>query len=226
VEYRLQAAKVAWQMFLQAPLLGAGWGQFPWHDFQYRALAGLTLESWPFHNAHNIVLHLLAETGLAGALLVGAAAAAWLAGFLRAPASPERWWLLALAGVLAAHSLLEYPLWYAYFLRIAAVAAGLSPGGHVSLRPAAARLLVLLTVAGGLFVGGYALVDYRRFERVVADRSTPPAVFVRTVSGVHRNPLLRPYAELVIATRLEVDRQRLAEKRRHLERVLRFAPIA
>lgn len=37
---RLAIWRAAWWMFLQAPVMGVGWGQFAWHDFEFRALFG------------------------------------------------------------------------------------------------------------------------------------------------------------------------------------------
>jgi len=120
---RLQFLAEAWRVFLAHPLLGAGVGQFGWHDF-------LQAESYPSHtgwnhHAHNLLAHLMAETGVAGAGLLIVTAMLWLFGVRRADITPERGWLYLVLGVLAVHSLLEYPLWYAHFLGIAAFLAGM-----------------------------------------------------------------------------------------------------
>src|SRR5690606_32076970 len=75
-------------------------------------------------HAHNIFIHLLAETGIAGALLLLAGVWAWLRGFQWRNITPEGWWLLALLAIIGIHSLLEYPLWYAYFLGPVALLLG------------------------------------------------------------------------------------------------------
>ena len=120
---RLHIWQVAWQLFLQAPWLGQGFGQFDWAYFT----AGEPLPEIPgrVDNAHNLIMQLLAEQGLLPVLILVAGLGFWLAGFLKAQLSLEGWWLLALLAVLGIHSLLEYPLWYSYFLGIAAVLLGL-----------------------------------------------------------------------------------------------------
>jgi len=227
--HRLQIAREARDMFLQAPLLGVGWGQFPWNDFEYRALQGRTLSTWPFNHAHNIVLQLLAETGLAGTLLVAGAALIWLAGLRRAVIDLPHWWLIALLGVIATHSLLEHPLWFAYFLGIAAVVAGL-----LSVAGPAARLervvppLMALVLAAVALYALSVFANYRDFERLFAPRAPQPgsAEFVSVVSRAQREALLTPYAELAIASAMALDRERLEEKLALNGRAMRFAPIA
>jgi O-antigen ligase len=129
LDFRLQVARESWEMFMRAPWIGVGWGQFPWNDFEYRALHGRFIATWPFNHAHNIVLHLLAETGLVGTLLIAGAAALWLRGLRHAAIDLPHWWLAVVIGVIAIHSLVEHPLWYAYFLGMAAVALGLLATG-------------------------------------------------------------------------------------------------
>jgi len=229
IAHRLQIAREAWEMFLQAPFLGVGWGQFPLNDFEYRALHGSTLNTWPFNHAHNIVLHLLAETGLAGTLLVAGAALVWLVGLKRATVDLPHWWLLALVGVIAVHSLLEHPLWFAYFLGIGAVALGLISGRNLTTRleHVVPPLVVLLLAASALYAAS-VLYNYRDFERLFAPGAAQPGSgeFASIVSRAHREPLLAPYADLAISAAMGLDRERLNEKLELNSRVMRFAPIA
>jgi len=88
---RLELWGEAWQMFLGAPLLGAGFGQFAWHHFLQQNASGATAAPGVFHHAHNIVLHLMAETGLAGAAIIVGAALMWLIDSRRVALDPERW---------------------------------------------------------------------------------------------------------------------------------------
>ncbi len=229
IAHRLHIAREAWVMFLQAPFLGVGWGQFPWNDFEYRALHGGSLSTWPFNHAHNIVLQLLAETGLAGTLCIAAVVLIWIWGLRRAAVDLPHWWLLALAGVIAVHSLLEHPLWYAYFLGIAAIGLGLLSSSNVTLRleRTGPPLLALLLVATALYALSL-LLNYRDFERLFVRGAVRPdsAEFAAAASRAHREPLLAPYAELAIATAMGLDRERLREKREINARVMRFAPTA
>ena len=115
----------AWQVFNMHPLRGWGWGQIGW-GLEQTTVAGrlhpLPLEN--IDNAHDLILELLAETGLVGTLLCLAPVVPWLwrasTPWRRGAAGqPARQAVLApLLGCafLALHSLVEYPLWYVYFL--------------------------------------------------------------------------------------------------------------
>jgi O-antigen ligase len=122
-------------LIAQQPWAGVGWGHF---NFAW------TLTPFPgrptafFDHAHNLPLHLLAELGLPlGLLVLGlllvplgrAAWAAWVAAPAVQPGAAHRANLarrgaLMLVLMISLHSLLEYPLWYAYFLLPAAWALG------------------------------------------------------------------------------------------------------
>ena len=227
--FRMQIAREAGEMFAHSPVLGAGWGRFPSHDFDYRALHGLELTSWPFHHAHNIVLQLLAETGLAGALLIAAAVALWAWGLRRARVDPPHWWLAAVIGVIATHSLVEHPLWFAYFLGIVALAMGLAATGEARPQPerAVAPAMMLLIAAGAIYAVSL-LGAYRELEGLFARGAPAPGTpeFTSAVARAHRDPALVPYAELAIATSMGLDRDRIREKRDLSARVMRFAPIS
>ncbi|MGB4883200.1 MAG: Wzy polymerase domain-containing protein [Neisseria sp.] len=120
----------AWAVFLSAPLFGYGWGGYSLQGFlqggnadTFSIIPGNVL----FTHSHNIVLQLLTEMGLVGTLLIfsGFAAAVW--GCLKKPLTPASLLILAMLGVSLTHSLLEYPLWYIYFLTPFALMMSLSP---------------------------------------------------------------------------------------------------
>lgn len=228
---RAWLAQVAWGMFSANPLLGAGLGQFAVHNFEATAdlgghpLVGLT------RNAHNIVLHLLAESGVAGAGILVGLVGIWLLDLRRATFDMPSWWLLALLGVLGIYSMLEYPLWYAYFLGIAAVLMGIGAARTFAID---ARLGSLL-VAGAIAFGGYLLLmsalHYRGFERAIySSRVLPPAerdaVVARQLERNRDDPHLAPYVELIVSRSMDVSERRLDEKLRLNTRVMHFAPVS
>ncbi|OYV40920.1 MAG: O-antigen polymerase [Thiomonas sp. 20-64-5] len=129
----------AWQVFEHLPWFGAGWGQLGWglqHAALHHALRPLPLDN--IDNAHDLILQLLAETGLVGTVPVAAVALVWLWRGARAwmqrgraaPDGPPPLPLTAWMGVafLGLHSLVEYPLWYLYFLWVFAFLAGWMDG--------------------------------------------------------------------------------------------------
>jgi O-antigen ligase len=229
---RLEKWGEAWQMFLAAPVLGAGFGQFTWHHFLYQAASGASAAAGLFNHSHNIVLQLLAETGIAGALIVVGAVLAWLAGLRRVRFDLEWWWLLALLAVIGIHSLLEYPLWYSFFLGPAAFLLGLGAQHSLAVRfPGAARAAVALAVLVGCVNLAAVIPAYREFERLAfgagpqARQASSDREFAQALMQVHDEPLLRPYVELAIAYGVTADREQLGDKLALVTRAMHFAPV-
>jgi O-antigen ligase len=223
----------AWRMFLGAPILGGGWGQYSWHHFLNQASSGAGTAAGVFNHAHNLALHLLAETGVIGALIIFGAAFAWLAGLRKVVIDLHWWWLLASLSVIAIHSMLEFPLRYAFFLGPAALLVGLGAQRALNVRfEAALRLAVAVFIAAGTLHLVGVLAPYRDFERFVfsPDSGTiaraDEQAFDAAIARAHREPLLTPYAELAIAYGVPVSRERLAEKIELTGRAMRFAPVS
>ena len=228
---RLQLAREAWEVFLAAPWTGAGWGEFAWQHFLQIGARGPGVMPGISNHAHNIVLQLLAETGIAGAALLLAALGVWLAGLRRTRFSLEWWWLIALLAVLGLHSLLEYPLWFAYFLGVAAVLAGLGCRHALPVRrEGLARAIAALFILSGAIQLAAAIGPYREFERLVFDPQRRAALdmtddgFADAIGRVRREPVLAPYVEMAVALGMQVNPERLQEKLDVNGRALRFAP--
>lgn len=161
------------------PWTGVGWGEFnfAWSltPFPHRPVAF-------FDHTHNLVLQLAVEIGIPLTLVVlcllcwafwRVVAIAW-----RAPPGPQAVVLRGGAMMLllmALHSMLEYPLWYAYFLLPTAFLWGLclGPDGHERGDEGGARrpvsrmppLLLAGLRAGALLMvilGGATVLDYWR----------------------------------------------------------------
>lgn len=155
-----------WQM---NPWLGAGAGGFIGAVYQADIGEGQQpLDAW----VHNTALQLLAEFGLVAVVLLAAIALHWLLMILRNRRclGPEDSFCLSVLAVLSLHSLLEFPLWYAHFLVLAALCLGLL------LRPAWTRIgfaiparastaaLALLTLIGSATL----MRDYLKLDRLHA----------------------------------------------------------
>ena len=228
ISIKVEHARRAWWAFTQAPLLGVGWGQFAWYDFEFKALFGVRHASEPFNHSHNLVTQLLAETGLAGTLLITGGALLWLWDLRKARFDLEHWWLLALVATLGIHSLLEYPLWHAYFLGMAAIALGIGATRFVTLGlQRMGHLVALLVISVGAVNALSLLYSYRGFERLFTQKpAMPDARQLDTIlSQAYRDPVLEPYAELTASFGITVDRDNLREKLESNHRVMHFAPI-
>jgi len=220
---RLELAQQAWHIFVGHPWLGAGWGQFAWQDF-------LLAEQFPNHtgrhtNAHNILLQLMAESGLAGLLVLLAGVTVWLSGVWCAGRSMEFFLLTALFGVLAVHTMLEFPLWYAYFLGFCALLAGLLDERYMQWR------MDLGFVVSGAFVafGALSLVNlaqhYPRLEHWfnIKDRKAI-SQSIDQLPEMRKHSLLAPYLDFMLLRVLPDEPEFQEFKLASSSRVIRFLP--
>ena len=123
-DIRLYLWREAGLMLMQSPLLGVGFGQFAWQHFQLVPVLQPSNIVGLYNNAHNLIMQLAAETGAIGLLILFASLGVWVNAARQIKLEAAHWWGYAILGVLAIHSLLEYPLWYCYFLAVAAVLLG------------------------------------------------------------------------------------------------------
>jgi O-antigen ligase len=157
----------------QAPWLGYGWNQTTTaHAFGALDVPGTLIYSY----AHNMVLDLMAWTGIPLALLLTGMMAWWSWSRMRKAVSPAA--IAALAALLpvAVHSLVEYPNAYAYFLILAGLLIGVVEASHPGARKAPLRrkwawtLLAPCAVVGAYVCYEYILIeeDFRivRFENL------------------------------------------------------------
>lgn len=184
------------------PWTGVGWGHFnaawTFTPFADRPVAF-------FDHTHNLPLQLAVELGLpaAGAILgllgwaLWRARGAWCTAEPSAPARAA----LAMIALLAVHSLLEYPLWYAYFLLPAAWALGVFLGaaapqpadsavGRWGVRAAGAAM-----IAGALWAGW----DHRRIESIFAPEPGAAPLAQRIADG-RRSALFGHHADYAAVT--------------------------
>lgn len=166
--------------------LGVGEFNFAWTLMEFTSLRPAAF----FDHTHNLPLQLIVELGIPlGALVIGLLLYALWRAFVSARDTPGdaglakrcAFVMLLLIGV---HSLLEYPLWYAYFLFPTAFLWGLclAPvGASAPAAPGAAppspRRLRWPVVAGVLMIAGglFAAWDYARVSRIfVASDDAPP----------------------------------------------------
>jgi len=226
---RLYLWREGWQIFTQFPLLGAGFGQFAWQHFQLDPVLQNTDIVGLYNNAHSLVMQIAAEMGLIGLLILLGMLAMWLIQCGRSQRTVYHWWGYALLGVLAIHSLLEYPLWYAYFLGVAALTLGMLDTTIYRLE---LRFLGRLSLAAILLLGvlslGQMLQNYRNLERLMGLRqavSKDGYSWRENLMAADAQVPLCPYFDLFMSGKIKVDADYLADKRILNERVMSFAPI-
>ncbi len=201
---RLAMWKYGWTMFKGHPLLGIGWGEFPRFEFELvRQLGDVEIAN----NSHDIVIDLLAKTGIVGLGIVLLGLLAWLWRILRARHTAERVFGLALIGALLMHALVEYPQQYMFFLLPAMFVFGILETKPLAFVPGRVALGLQFAVV----LGGCAALlpihrDYARAE--VLYYGAHPAEEYRAAPSV----LFGAWGEYGMATLLPIDSQDLQAK--------------
>lgn len=230
---RLYLWRESWIIFSNFPIFGAGLGQFAWQHFLLGPELQATYISGLYNNAHNLLMQLAAELGLAGLLILTGSLGLWIWQIRRFSLTMHHWWGYTVLLVLGMHSMLEYPLWYAYFLGIAAILLGaLDFGSHRLDLSGLGRLSVAAILVLGMLSLFQLLNGYQRLERLLAERpqaaegTNTTRLMREGMLEVHGNPLLQPYAELYINTWLEINSDELQSKLELNERAMKFVPVA
>ncbi|MBY0579247.1 MAG: Wzy polymerase domain-containing protein [Burkholderiales bacterium] len=224
---RLYLWREAWLMFLHAPWIGVGFGQFAWHHFELGPLYGNPQMTGLYSNSHDIVLNLLAETGIAGGFVVFGGIALWVRR-LDMKFDIHAWWCFALLLILALHSLDEYPLWYAQFLGLFMFLLGM--GEARALRPLPVQGFIALFLVFGIYLSVGLMRDYLDLEGLLypSYHSGKPAlkhdVLYESLRNFRKGTLLAPYVEFPIAEMMPVDDRNLKRKVELSARAARFSP--
>ena len=206
----------AWMAFQAAPWWGYGWGGYAAQGFSInlsaKGYSGNSLNVL-FTHTHNIVLQFLVEIGVVGTILV-------LGGFLLAirrmlvrPANAASLLLLAMMTVSLCHSMLEYPLWYIYFLTPFVLMMSLTPAREADvmrLRNHARRqngggILLALFLLVGITRLGWVYTELVKFDR--QNKQDTSAQIGEKIAGLRKiaetEPMLRYYALLSLTRRAD-----------------------
>jgi O-antigen ligase len=155
---RLVHWQTLWDALMQAPWAGYGWLQTA--AAQQAAALNHAATYELLSAAHNQYLDFLVWNGLPLGLAINLMIAWWFVDRVRRCQDVDAWAALAALGVFAAHSLVEFPLQYAYFLVPAGVLVGLveartpprSEGRAPLALPRAALLAASLFMSAALYL--------------------------------------------------------------------------
>lgn len=213
-------------LIAQHPWVGVGWGNFnfawTYTPFPDRPVAF-------FDHTHNLLLQLAVEIGIPATLLsmalllwaIHRARSAWQSPAARDADHPGRA-VLAMMVVLAVHSLLEYPLWYVYFLFPAAWALGLLLGEAAADDVSSGIELPswLAPATGALMIAGAAFAswDHRRVEVIFSPPAGAAPLAERIAQG-QRSTLFGHHADYAAVTTPPRD-QRAATFQRPLHQLV------
>ncbi len=217
----------AWRMFLESPVLGVGFGDFAWHHFEYGPVFNDPGITGLYNNSHDLLMNLLAETGISGTLLVFGGIVFW-ARRLNRSFDLKAWWLYSLLAVIAIHSLDEYPLWYAQFLGLFLFLLGSGETRTFSVPFTKALAGMVLVLGSYLLVG--LMKDYRELEGLLypsyqgGKPQLQPAVLFEKLNQFNKFTLLRPYVEYPLSSMLPINPVDLDEKIELSRRAVRFSP--
>ena len=229
---RLAIMSAAWTAFAEHPWLGQGAGNYIWASFVAASSYGGAEPVVVAEHAHNLVFHLLAEFGAPLAAAAILLLALWARQFLRQEWRLEHVWCASMLGIGAVHSLLEYPLWYSYFLGPAALLLGATDNGK-SIRLTGRRVTVYLLLAAsvGALILANLRADYSRIEaasyRPLAadpDRERAWRISMERLLTLHRESLLSPWVLMAFTNLSEPGRDLARERAELCERGIRFAP--
>ena len=232
---RAQFWHTSWYLFNQSPWLGVGAGQIRWQTFLLLSNSAANPAQMVFEHSHNLFMHLLAEMGVLGALLVILGLGSWLYHFKWRALNLEAWWLLALLAVISTHSMLEYPLWYTYFLGVFAFLLGAGEQKQISIQSSTAQKIIsVTTLCTVLIVSAINLVTmnmaYTKLERWTNRAATKTVLesdrkaFFGDYSWVHNHSLLAPYAEMMLINAIYVEADQVNHYLWMSERAIRFMP--
>lgn len=215
LELRTSEAKKAWAMFTQSPVLGVGFGNYAWHSYELQSLPEFrdVLKPQLFSHSHNVFTQLLAEAGILGLGIFVFLIFGWVKQFRHAQPSPHTWLIGSALLVFFIHSNLEYPLWYSFFLGIAAFLFALGDTRTIqfAFSPNLGRTAVIAALA---LIGSTLTTTFSNFRQI----TKLPSPHIEMQDQVNmlltygRSPILNPYTDMVLHGLMPLTKDAVNEK--------------
>ena len=220
----------AWKMFCESPVFGVGFKGFAWNNFLLTGTTPVTIsDDGIIDHAHNLFFQVAAEFGVAGLSILVAGLAWWGMSLRRTQIDLSLWWMLALLAVLGLHSMLEYPLWYSYFLGLFAIGLGAAECDAPAIKKTATgRIILCATILLGAVAFANVYRDYRVMQSLQGTGSVSGTDSkngsVRVLLDMQRASLFAPFIEFALARRMLLNQEHLGDKIVLNARAMRFQP--
>ena len=216
---------------LATPWLGGGVGAVPLQSLEFAPRGGELVAFGIAEHYHNLPLNWMAEFGIPATSVSIALCAALVLTLVRRRPSAEVLWSLAVFAIVGIHSMLEYPLWHAFFVVPIALLAGAASPSRAGLRLGGTMLVAL---GGALLLGANLLHQMRidhgalaRVSHLVPAGPGAEEIWRRHVDDlllVHRASLFSPYVSGMLVVAFDIGRQRIDDKSALCESAIRFSP--
>lgn len=212
----------AWALFKTAPWFGHGWSSYAYEGFAINHVYPHGFREYEtgvlFTYCHNLFLQLLAETGLCG-LLITIACFLWsIWSYFRRGFNPASILMVSMMLITLCHSMLEYPLWYGYFLAVFILFVALTPLNYTQkniLFKPNNRVVANVWGVVGLFVIIALFCQmflYQQFLMVRAEKNVLPATQVEQMQKLKKHMyFLQYYVDMAIIEKLSAAEAPLPE---------------
>ncbi|MEQ1597811.1 MAG: Wzy polymerase domain-containing protein [Methylotenera sp.] len=231
---RLQIWYDSLRLFSQSPWLGIGAGTTRAESFLLLDNPSVMGFNHVFEHAHNLFLHLLAEMGIGAFLIVLIGLLEWIRAFKWRELGLETWWLISLLAVLGIHSMLEYPLWFTYFLGIAAVLLGAGDENLVTINlPKITsklsykfiRLSLVVVLLLGVVNLCTLLIANVKLENWIHKFAFENVNEQVQLDWANQHSLLSPYADLLSTISMTVNPSEIDNQVQLSQSVMHFKPL-
>ena len=227
---RLTLWRAALEMFIEHPLMGSGFDSYSREFFARIERFPINGAGIPEHS-HNLLTEVAAEFGLMGLAPLLLMGLMWLYGLFHSRLDAASRFAIAVLLVIGVHAMLEYPLWYAHFLAIAAIMFALTDARRLPIRISGRhRLLAGLLIATSLLVMLSLRQDYEDLETAAQGRDANGLAIMpeerrERLLNIYGKTLWRPYAALQFAAQMPIEDQDLDVRLALMQEASHFSPI-
>lgn len=235
---RLGLWKAAADMVWENPWLGIGINNYDWFAFdQMKYFPAMektgSIVVGDAEHAHNLIMHLAAEMGIVAGVIVSVWLVRWSVRAFSSRTRGEDWWVVACGSVILIHAMLEYPLWYSYYLGLFCLLAGWRSTIWSVPRQATRRIGAAMSVVSFLGLGllAFTASQYLAFERMVnigpifgGEASAVRRSAERLMTNLKNESLLSGKATYGLAFNFTLNTINVREKAEICRRAIRWEP--